>query len=526
MIDKQLETDLYPLPKKESNVTITTAKQKKIDTTRSFFIEKINLIGCESFPAEDFSFILKQYENTNLDLAKIDLLTKNIEEEYLKKGIIAACLIPPQKIDNNILTVRIIEAKMGSLEIKAHRYFNNQRLAHYWKIPSGTVLNYDQISRSLYLMNKNPDREVRSTLSAGQKPLTTDVNFSAKTHLPIHMTTTIDREGSTPTGIQRNGFGLRHNNLLGKDDMFFAGYNFGKNFSGIYLYHIIPIGFSGTSILFGFNKSRSKPKKEFSSYSIKSEAENYSFLIYYDLKNNTQLTGEIHAGLKAKDKTTIMSSAVATRNRLRIIQAGATLYPSLSSGNLSFNIDTFQGINHLGARRKNELSSRDSKNTFFYTVQELNYKKRLFQKNALKINIKTQIAGTRLPSCEQFSLGGIDSVRGYPAGDYSADNAIETKLEILYPAIFIPKSFTIPFTTKSLRKATSIVQFYDHGYARKHSKLSIEKKSANLSSLGIGLRIKPRDKALLRLEWGFPIGDKTITEQAHSRFHISFDLEF
>ena len=70
------------------------------------------------------------------------------------------------------------------------------------------------------------------------------------------------------------------------------------------------------------------------------------------------------------------------------------------------------------------------------------------------------------------------------------------------------------------------VVFFDQGYGEKRGAMTAEKKNVNFASVGTGLLIRVYNKAVLRLEWGFPVGDEPIAETANSRFHISLDFQF
>jgi len=523
---EELLEKLKPVPKKTPEIKKKEEKEEKKEKKASkFFIKKIHLSGCESYSPDEFKLIIEKYEGEKSSLDELTILTKEIEKKYLSKGIIAACFIPPQKIEKEILTLSIVEAKMGELNIKDHEYFKQQRINYYWKIKPDEVLYFDKISRSLQLMNKNPDRDIKAILHAGKKPETTDVFLKVKSKFPIHLTSTFDREGSVPTGIKRKGIGIRHNNFLGLDDMLLNGYTFGKNFSGIYTYHIIPVTNFGTSILYGYSYSKSFPKKEYTSSGIDSRSKNCSFFIYQDIFKKDKYLGVIHIGLESKDKTTKINNDTVNRDRLRILKLGSNFIKRGFNTSTSLNTEFSQGINFFGAKRKNSLSSREAKNTFSKFNQEINYMRNLPLRLQLKLNLKNQLSSTKLPPQEEFSLGGIDSVRGYPSGDYLADNALQTNIELLIPAFFIPETAKIPYIVPYLKNTTTFIAFFDYGFGKKRGTISTEKETSNLKSIGAGLRTQLFNKAMLRLEWGFPVGDNTMTENANSRFHISLQFE-
>ncbi|HPM42939.1 MAG TPA: POTRA domain-containing protein, partial [Candidatus Omnitrophota bacterium] len=126
---------------------ITEVEEPEVEDTDKFMVKKINLEGCEAFTPDSFAEIVSKYENKEIGLNAIQRVCKKIEREYLKRGVIAAVFPPPQDIKEGVLTLKVIEAKMGELEIGKAMWFNSDRLKYYWPIKSGEVLRYDKISK-------------------------------------------------------------------------------------------------------------------------------------------------------------------------------------------------------------------------------------------------------------------------------------------------------------------------------------------------------------------------------------------
>jgi hemolysin activation/secretion protein len=494
---------------------------------QKFFVKKINLEGCETFSPQDFSSSIAKYENRELTLSDLSILAREIEQGYLKRGVIAPVFLSPQEIKEGVVTLQVVEARMGDLQIQEHKYFKKKRLNYYWKIPAGEILHYDKISQGVQLMNKNPDRLVRAALRRGKKPGTTDVLLTPQTRFPVHLTASFDNEGSASTGKGRTGLGIRHNNFLGLEDTVLAGYSFGNYFDGIYAYHSLPLNYNGASLLYGYSRSESKPTKEYAPYGIKSEVKDTSISLHQDLYQKDEYLGEVFLGFEAKDKTVRTNDGPYNRDRLRIFNLGANLIRRDLKSTTSISPELSQGVAAFGAsKRHNPLASREAKSTFSKFNLDIQQRRVLPWNLQANLKFKTQIASTKLTPQEEFSLGGIDSVRGYPSGDYSADNAILSSAELLIPSLFIPKSWRLPYAQQSLREQTTALVFVDYGWGKRRGPAAFEKKSADLLGIGVGLRFNLFDQAILRLEWGFPVAsNRPITEAGHSQFHFSVDFQ-
>lgn len=494
---------------------------------KKFFVKKIILTGCESFPAEDFLSLTEKYENKEVSFEGLNTLARQIEREYLKRGIIAAVFIPPQESKNQTVTLNVVEAKMGTLNISKHKYFNSARLKYYWEIMPNEIMRYDLITKYLQLMNKNPDREVKAALAAGHTPGTTDVQLNVKTNFPAHVIASFDNEGAGITGRARKGIGMRHNNFLGLDDTLLSGYTYGKEFRSTYAYHSIPLGYNGTSVLYGWSKSHSSPKEEYADNVLRSNMQNTTLSLSQDLfKKNGEYLGDIHGGFNTSDKAITQTSGVYSRDILRVINLGGNFTKKGFGSVTTFSPELRQGLDAFGASsRGNPLASRQAKSVFTSLGLGVQYRKALPSDLQANLRFRSLLASNKLMPQEEFSLGGIDSVRGYPSSDYLADNAALINAELLIPSIFIPEKIRLPFAQETLREQITTLAFLDYGWGMRKGALPTEINDIDMVGAGAGIRARLFDQALLRLEWGFVIGHPAVTEGGHSQFHFSVDFQ-
>lgn len=525
--EKKVQRELRRVPQKPGPPKVEEEKPKPGE--QKFYVKKIILTGCESYPPEEFQPFIDKYENRDITLTELNNLSREISADYLKKGIIAAVFLPPQEVKEQTVTLQVVEARMGELEIQKSPFYRKKMLNYYWSIKEGEILRYDRISKSLQMMNKNADREVRAALHAGSKPGTTNVILTPKTRWPIHEQYTFDREGIMTTGKERNGLGIRNNNVTGNDDSFIGGLSWGKNFNGIYGYHSLPISAVGTSLLYGYSYSKSTPKKDFAVYSLKSEAQNTTVSLRQDIYRKDDYLGDIYGTFDAKDKVTYYSRGTGTlnRDRLRELTFGGN-YVVRGAGSVTYiSPEIQQGINALGASKKhNPLSSRPGASpTFTKFTLGLQNRTNLPFDLQQSLKLKIQIPTEKLFSQEQFGLGGIDTVRGYPPSDYLADKMALFNAEMLSPIPFLPKTWKFPYAEKTLKEQLTGVAFFDYGYGETRGNPN----PFRLASVGVGLRMSFYNQVMLRLEWGFPLkllGQDSLSEgKAPCRFHISLNIE-
>ena len=81
--------------------------------TETILIKSITISGASLIPEKDLRKIVEPFENKELSLTEMQKVADLITDAYRKKGYITSrAYIPPQKIENNIFEIRVIEGKM------------------------------------------------------------------------------------------------------------------------------------------------------------------------------------------------------------------------------------------------------------------------------------------------------------------------------------------------------------------------------------------------------------------------------
>lgn len=74
-----------------------------------FFVRSIEFTGMRRFTPQDLSYITKKFTGRELSSADINDLTRSVELEYLKRGMVSVVFVPPQEIRDEILKIQVME---------------------------------------------------------------------------------------------------------------------------------------------------------------------------------------------------------------------------------------------------------------------------------------------------------------------------------------------------------------------------------------------------------------------------------
>lgn len=92
------------------SISIDTSDSPRApDDGRAFFVKEIRFTGMRRFTSRDFTDITERYTNRELSSPDMNRLAKDIEMEYLRRGLVSVVFVPPQDIRDDTLMIQVME---------------------------------------------------------------------------------------------------------------------------------------------------------------------------------------------------------------------------------------------------------------------------------------------------------------------------------------------------------------------------------------------------------------------------------
>jgi hemolysin activation/secretion protein len=492
-----------------------------------FFIRKITLTGNDLIPEEVLRPLIAAYENRDITFGEVDTLNLALEGEFRRQGYFAVVYAPPQKLENQTLTLQVVISRLEDVHVEGARHFYPKKILTYWLIPRGEPLRYDEVRRGVDAMNANPDRLVQAIMRPGEEPGTSDIHLKVKDRNPFHIGFGYDNRGTKFSGKERPSTYIRNNNFLGLDDILMAGVIAGRNYGDAYFQYLIPLTSRGMRLAYGFTYDQSNPKKEFEELGVNGVSVNHDITLYQQIAHTGTFSADAHIGYSFKDSRTDILSATSSRDKLRVVSFGAEFRADDTSGTWTHTQDFYFGLGLYGDDDDNVLTSRQAGSSYFKYVASFGRNQTLPWGFGLNAESQVQLTPQELPSDEQWFIGGATTVRGYPESDYGADQAIVNNVELSVPALFfMPESWTLPGQKGAFKDQAQFFLFYDHGYGRIHDPASFESRTLTMQGIGLGFTFRLDKNWSARFESGWAIGDKPLTESGRWQPHFLFRADF
>lgn len=535
------QTELFrkkpePVPVREEKKPEIEEEEKKTETTGekgpTFLVQTITLEGNRIFSAEELHVYTEPVEGREISFGELRKVAESITNHYRSRGYTTSrAFIPPQKVENAVPVIRIVEGRTGQIVVEGNRFFNKRLYEKMLKRREDQVFHYQDLETSLYFLNQLPDRKAKAYLIAGEEPETSDIILKADEKNPVHASYEFSNRGTKFTHRARHTLNLTDNNFLGQGDtlnLSLAGAEEGA-FQGASTQYSFPIQETGTVLQMSMSLARSMLVKHLKTLEVEGNSIAIVPAVLQHVYRTPRLTIDGYLGFEIKDSKTDLGARKLSFDRVRVLKAGPRAVRNDRWGRTILSGDVHWGVpGILGANEKRDpqASRAGSGGEFVYYTGTAARVQRLPQSSILIIRTTGQFPKVTLPSIEQFRAGGEFSVRGYPEGDAAGDYGYNWSAELRVPPVFMPKDARIPWAKKKWREAIYFVAFVDGAktYLRQRATPATVKDKLLLGT-GFGLRVDLDEMLQLYLDAGYPFGDDS-TDKDRAQIHLAVRTGF
>lgn len=444
-----------------------------------------------------------------------------LEQVYRDKGYSAVSVqIPQQKVLAGIVTLQAIEAPVGRLRVHGSRYYSLSNIKK--KAPSvaeGIVPNFNDVTRDLIALNRLSERRITPALRAGVEPGTVDIDLNVEDKFPLHGSVELNNRYSPNTTELRLNASISYQNLwqLGHG----LGFSFqiapqklddAQVYSAYYLARFPNIDWLSV-ILQGTKQDSNVSTLGGAAVAGRGEIIGGRVMITLPVPKSWQWadirTGEADQKLgemEFRDWKGFFHSlnfGVDYKHFQQGLDLGTsridtpvTYYPVTASYAASLigrsyltelNASLMFHFRGSGSDPVEfDLNRFDADGNFLIFRGDLEHTITLPMGFQVSGKVQGQLADQALLSNEQFSAGGLSTVRGYLESEVPGDNAVIGSFELRSPSLltFFGKKPDDP------ANEWRIYSFIEGGRVSLHSPLPEQQSRFDLASYGFGSRIR------------------------------------
>ncbi len=430
---------------------------------------------------------------------------------YVNSGYITSgAVIPDQKVENGAVTFQIIEGKLTKIQVHQLGKLRPRYIESRLRLGAESPLNINSLSEQIQILHQNPlihrlDAELAPGFQLGESLL----NVSVEEEFPYLLEFSFANDRSPGIGAYQGTIHGAFQNLTGWGDSLGIQYGITEGMDNVALYYEIPLTAQNTILKFYYEKSDSIiVESPFDEIDIESESETYGFSLkhpfYKTLEKEFSLT---FTGEKRNSKTFLLGNPYSFSPGVQDGESDISVirfsqnWLSRSPKQVFAVRSVFSfGIDALDAT----INPEGPDGQFFAWLGQMQWARKFDFLSDTQLIFRTDMQFTPDPllPLEKFSVGGVNSVRGYREGLMVRDNGLVSSIEMRLPIFRIP----LPEISRTTDDGTVQLCFFgDWGWAENRDMETPDPRS--ISSCGLGFRWDPSQKIHSEIYWGIPFRD-------------------
>lgn len=481
----------------EEDIIDETVKpdEKRLDGEDiSFEVNKILTTPSDILSETELREILAPLEGRVITLRDLFDAVEAINNLYKDKNQIAArAILPPQKITEGTVTIKLIEGRVGAIKLEDNKSTKDEYITKRLSAKPGDLVEITQLEQDLFYFNTINDISLRGVLKPGETAGTTDYVIQAIEPPRYEVYPFIDNAGTKDVGRERIGLNYTNRSLMGYRDQFTFGLNIAEGTRAGYASYSIPVNTLGTRLGLSFDKSDIEiVNGPLELLNIDGDSTTLGVNVTHPLIVSKALFLNGFADFSFKESTTDFDDVTLFK---------ATVRP------FSFGFDAQFGDQSDSWYTRNYFTLTDENwgNVQGFTKfnTDVSWMHVFSNRHFFTMRGRGQWSDVDLlPAIEQFLIGGVATVRGYREGLLVGDDGYFISLEY---------NFTLPLNDLQKENNFSGGQwrgfvFLDHGgvFPFKGDDEGVDKDDF-LTSVGLGLNIDLGKKFQSRLALGIPL---------------------
>lgn len=490
-----------------ADVKVQKQEQAPRQEDLSFEVKEIRVTKSELLTTEELRVAIDFKGAAEMTVKELQAIVDRINDAYLAKGVqTAQAVLPPQVIKDGVVHIRLIEGHYGEIKVQGNKRILDSYIINRISAHAGELSDLNQLQKDLLLYNSTNNHRLRAELVPGKNIGTSDLVLTLDE--PKNLWESyffVDNANQEASGLYRAGFVAAAYGLSGVDDRLIINPVFTEgSISGMLAYDA-PISSKGTRATLSYSRNRVKIiDGTFEDYDIKAHSNDLSVGISHPL-NVTELTkvdffGEVHR----KWSDTTYSGMTIADNESNTIKAGLNMR-SYDRNGLWFAQLSATGYD-ADFRVTDRQASGEYYGAYLMRRQSLPYAQYLLLRAYGQYTDKKE-----LPSSEQFSVGGIATVRGYEESELSGDKGWFGSVEYGFPL------------SKDKQSLRGFV-FYDYGAV--YNNYALDTVRNYISSTGVGLEFSHKGW-YGKVALGVPLqdsGDDIHSSKTRTHFYLQKNI--
>ncbi|HCF26906.1 MAG TPA: ShlB/FhaC/HecB family hemolysin secretion/activation protein, partial [Cyanobacteria bacterium UBA11049] len=422
---------------------------------------------------------------------------------YIRNGYTTSgAFLPLQDVSDGLIKIQVVEGELERIEVQGLNRLQKSYVRSRIAAAAKTPINIRRLESALQLLQLDPlFSRVQAELTAGTVPGSNILILNLKEAPPLSAGLIVDNHDSPSVGSTRGTAVLSHNNLLGLGDRARAEVAIAEGVEDYNISYALPVNARNGTLNFRYENGNSRIiEQPFAPLDINGETQTYSLGFRQPLIRTptTEFALSLSGDLR-RSQTYILDDEPFSftigpekgESRVSAIRFSQDWVNRSANRVLAARSQFSLGLDILDAT----VNDTGADGRFFSWLGQFQWVQALNERKdtTLVASTAAQLTGDSLLPLEQFSIGGVNTVRGYRANQRVGDSGIFGSVEVRLPLIRDGDNFGL----------LQIAPFLDAGTIWNNNGEAIAS-SNTLVSIGLGLRWQ-NSRLSARLDWGIPL---------------------
>lgn len=451
--------------------------------------------GVKSISESDIQREIYPYLGAARSISDVDTVTQKIQNLYRKAGMPTTSVeVPEQDIINGVVRIKVNESNVRRVRVVGSRYFLLEDIKNSFpSIRKGRPLNITALQEDVRKANQvNKNLRVVPALKAGPAPGLVDVDLNVADEFPVQGGLELTNYNSENTTTARMSADIGYSNLWQKNHEASLQVQVTPEdtdevrvLAGSYLF---PVGKQGAKVAV-YGVLSDSQIAAVNDITVNGEGNILGARWVQPLSKSNRGVHSVSLGFDYKDfeedlilvDASVFSTPVSyTTFSTQYNYFGRRESKGTDSALIGF---TF-GSSALDD--ENEFNQKRAQADTNFVLWKLDWdrKYRLPKKWEFNHRVRAQVSSSPLLSNEQFSAGGISSVRGYFESQIAGDKGYVVNLEFSRPFFQKQPNWLDNFTAHF---------YYDIAKAYLNGALDNQDEEVSIESAGVGIKVSVYD---------------------------------
>ena len=473
-------------------------------------LKRVEFEGNTVFSDQELQGLVKGWLGKKVSIEELEGVRKTISKHYFDNRYVnSGAVIDAQDLADGVLEIRIVEGWLDAVNVMNEGWLRSGYLQKRLQREVGKPLNLDDLKLGLELIRRDDKiRKINTALVPGEELGQSQLDMIVTENKVFDVGVGVSNRRPPSVGAEEAEVYFGTKNLTSLGDSLRANYTFTQDGmreadlggAGNYsLFYSLPLNRWDTTLELGLTQSDYAILEEpFDSLDIESDTSMYTVAlrqpIYRDFQHDFSVTlkGEHRRSevMVSGERFSISPGSVDGQTRITALRFSPEyVYRSqdrviAARTTLSFGLDELDPI----------MSSDFDQNYFTWLTQASWVESVSKNDTLLVLKLMHQYTDQRVVSMEQFSLGGMNTIRGYRENQLIRDNAVIISPELRFPV----------YKDRYGKALVYLIPFFDYGTGWNTDG---PRDRETIYSAGLGATFNPNDYVNLAVYWGHAFKD-------------------